>query len=144
MKELTTMKKKRAEAVKNQETASLEAENGRGGKDYVWVKVNKEDGEEIHTALVKKVGNRYITMKRNTVLLENNIMMLSVVSVFFVPYILGMLTTLVLYYFYVGVSVSDFFHVYSGLSQLIFWVLGFYLIITFTDVWLIMKKILQR
>jgi hypothetical protein len=71
---------------------------------------------------------------------ENNTLLVSLLSALFFPYILGMLITLVLFYFYVGVSVTDFFHVYSGFSQFVFWVLGAYFIVTVIDIWLLSRK----
>jgi hypothetical protein len=75
---------------------------------------------------------------------EKNTVLVSFLSAVFFPYILGMLLMLVLFYFYVGVSVTEFFHVYSGLSQFIFWILGMYLIITVIDIWLLAQKIFTK
>jgi hypothetical protein len=88
-------------------------------------------------ALDDKSRNSYSFVQENAVLV-------SFVSVVFLPYILGMLIALILFYFYIGISVVDFFHVYSGLSQLVFWVLGLYIIITLIDIWLILKKVFGR
>jgi hypothetical protein len=78
------------------------------------------------------------------IFVENNTLLVSLLSALFVPYMLGMLLTLVLFYFYVGVSVTDFFHVYSGFSQFVFWVLGAYLIITVADIWLLSRKFILK
>jgi hypothetical protein len=88
-------------------------------------------------ALDKKRHSSYTLVQENTVLI-------SFVSVIFLPYILGMLITLLLFYFYIGIPIMDFFHVYSGLSQLVFWILGLYIIITLTDIWFILKKVFGR
>ena len=74
--------------------------------------------------------------------LEKHLAIISFVSAIFVPYIFGMLLILVLFYFYLDISVIDFFHAYSGFSQLVFWIVGTYLIITLGDIWLISKKLL--
>jgi len=75
---------------------------------------------------------------------QDNTVLVSFVSAIFLPYILGMLFTLILFYFYIGIPVMDFFHVYSGLSQFVFWILGLYFIIFLTDIWLIFKKVFGR
>jgi len=93
---------------------------------------------DLHTE--QEASSRYV-MKKND---EQSIFYTSFVSLVFLPYIIGMLLTLGLFYFYMGIPIKDFFHVYSGLSQLLFWLFGIYLIITMVDIWLIVKKLFSK
>jgi len=68
---------------------------------------------------------------------------LSVVSLIFVPYLIGMLLMLLFFYFYLDIDITDFFHVYGGLSQLSLWFFGVYLIITVADIWLLSRKFIE-
>jgi hypothetical protein len=116
-------------------------ENGMNKKgDYSLVKIRRASASG-RTA-VQRMYDPEEQRRSAYVFIENNTVMVSLLSALFIPYILGMLLTLVLFYFYIGISVTDFFHVYSGFSQFIFWVLGAYLIITIVDVWLLSRKFL--
>jgi type III secretory pathway component EscU len=111
--------------------------------DYNLIRVNRTKARQNNRISVHNLSDRMDDGKSSAYLfIENNTVALSLLSAVFVPYILGMLLTLVLFYFYVGVSVTDFFHVYSGLSQLLFWVLGSYFIITVADIWFLSRKFL--
>jgi len=114
--------------------------------DYNLTKLNRLSSEPRNRKVIQNLQDGGLSAERHTTYLfvENNTVLVSLLSVLFIPYILGMLLTLVLFYFYVGISVTDFFHVYSGLSQFIFWVLGIYLIITVIDVWLLARKFFTR
>ena len=92
---------------------------------------------DLHTE--QEASSRY-KMKKE----EEGIFYTSFISLVFLPYIIGMLLSLGLFYFYMGIPIKDFFHVYSGLSQLLFWVFGIYLIITLVDIWLIVKKLFSK
>ena len=111
------------------------------GKDYNLVKIGNRDSETENNIIVNELHGE---QKPRYVLLEENIYYASFISLVFFPYILGMLLSLILFYFYMGIPVKDFFHVYSGLSQILFWVFGTYLMITLFDVWWIVKKIFSR
>jgi hypothetical protein len=78
------------------------------------------------------------------VLAEQNIFYTSFISLVFLPYILGMCLLLILFYFYMDISVKDFFHVYSGFSQILFWIFGSYLMVTLFDIWWIIKKVFSK
>ena len=114
--------------------------------DYNLTKLNRLSAAAHNRVVIQDLKEKKLSGERPTAYLfvENNTILVSFLSVLFIPYILGMLLTLVLFYFYVGISVTDFFHVYSGLSQFIFWVLGIYLIITVVDIWLLARKFFTR
>lgn len=73
---------------------------------------------------------------------EENPLLATVGSLLLVPYILGFILGFFYFSLLIGVPVSDFLAAFHGTSQLVFWLIGFYLIITFTDVWLLAKKAL--
>ncbi len=110
--------------------------------DYRLVRLNRNDMSERTRIIMRDIEDENLTRSESMyVFAEKNPLVVSVISAFFLPYMLGMLLMLVLFYFYVGISITDFFHVYSGLSQVVFWVFGAYLIITVTDLWLLFKKL---
>jgi len=110
------------------------------GKDYNLVQIENRNTNENNII----VNELHSEQKPRYVMLEENIYYTSFISLVFFPYILGMLLSLVLFSFYLGIPIKDFFHVYSGLSQILFWVFGIYLMITLFDVWWIVKKIFSR
>ncbi len=73
---------------------------------------------------------------------EQNPILSMLGSLLVLPYVLGLFLGFIYFCFVLGVSVSDFLAAFHGTSQLVFWLIGFYLIITFTDVWLLTKKAL--
>ena len=73
---------------------------------------------------------------------ERNPLLATVGSLLLVPYVLGFILGFFYFSFLIGVPVSDFLAAFHGTSQLVFWLIGFYIIITFTDVWLLSKKAL--
>jgi hypothetical protein len=75
---------------------------------------------------------------------EENILYTSFLSLVFFPYFLGMCLLLLLFYFYMDISVKDFFHVYSGFSQILFWIFGSYLMVTLFDLWWLVKKLFSK
>ncbi len=73
---------------------------------------------------------------------EENPVLATIGSLLLVPYILGFILGFFYFSLLIGVPVSDFLAAFHGTSQLVFWLIGFYLIVTFTDVWLLTKKVL--
>ncbi len=73
---------------------------------------------------------------------EQNPILSMLGSLLLLPYVLGLFLGFFYFCLVVGVPVSDFLAAFHGTSQLVFWLIGFYLIITFTDVWLLTKKAL--
>ena len=73
---------------------------------------------------------------------EENPLLATVGSLLLVPYILGFILGFFYFILLLDVPVSDFLAAFHGTSQLVFWLIGFYLIVTFTDVWLLSKKAL--
>ena len=114
--------------------------------DYNLTKLNRLSPSAHNRIVIQDLRDEEFSSGKHTafIFVENNTVLVSLLSALFIPYILGMLFTLILFYFYVGISVTDFFHVYSGLSQFIFWVLGTYMIITVIDVWLLSRKFFSR
>ncbi len=110
-------------------------------EDYNLIRVNHSSEASNNTILVQVDKNKKRPL--GFVFVEKNPLVLSFLSLLFLPYILGMILTLLLFYFYVGVGISDFFHVYSGLSQFLFWILGSYLMITLFDIWFLTKKLMS-
>jgi len=114
--------------------------------DYNLTRLNRLSPTSHNRIVIQDLADERFSGEKHTAYLfvENNTVLVSLLSVLFIPYILGMLLTLVLFYFYVDVTVTEFFHVYSGLSQFVFWVLGTYLIITVVDIWLLSRKFFTR
>ena len=73
---------------------------------------------------------------------EENPLLATIGSLLLVPYILGFILGFFYFSLLLGVPISDFLAAFHGTSQLVFWLIGFYLIVTFTDVWLLTKKAL--
>lgn len=73
---------------------------------------------------------------------EENPLLATIGSLLLIPYILGFILGFFYFSLLIGVPVSDFLAAFHGTSQLVFWLIGFYLIVTFTDVWLLTKKVL--
>jgi len=71
---------------------------------------------------------------------EQNPLLSMLGSLLLLPYVLGFILGFFYFILLVGVPVSDFLAAFHGTSQLVFWLIGFYLIITFTDIWLLTKK----
>jgi hypothetical protein len=113
-------------------------------KSYRLEELKKGSFSERKVVVQKNIKDSSKKNQSSYVFVEKNMVLVSFLSAVFFPYVLGMLLMLVLFYFYVGVSVTEFFHVYSGLSQFIFWILGMYLIITVIDIWLLAQKIFTK
>ena len=109
--------------------------------DHQLVEITKKEEVQQNKMVVRELEKPHQSTYE---FIQSNTVLVSFISVVFLPYMTGMLLTLFLFYFYMGIPVMDFFHVYSGLSQLVFWILGIYLIITLTDIWLILKKVFGR
>ncbi|MCF6205592.1 MAG: hypothetical protein L3J47_01675 [Sulfurovum sp.] len=68
----------------------------------------------------------------------------SFISLIFFPYIIGMVLLLLLFSLYWHIPVRDFFQVYNGFSQILFWVFGIYFVITALDIWWLVKKLFGK
>lgn len=114
------------------------------GDEYNLIKLNRLMDKTHNNVVIPHMLDEGQTDRQSAYeFVENNTLLVSLLSALFLPYILGMMITLVLFYFYVGVSVTDFFHAYSGISQFVFWILGAYLIITVFDVWFLVRKFIK-
>ena len=108
--------------------------------DFNLIELNKDVGQrEYHHTIMNEVEDE----KKGLVLFfEQNPILSMLGSLLLLPYVLGLFLGFFYFCLLLGVPVSDFLAAFHGTSQLVFWLIGFYLIITFTDVWLLTKKAL--
>ena len=115
---------------------------GRNEKDFNLIQLNRAVGPAKGQGLPLEMMDVEDVKRGLGTFFEENPIVALLVSLILVPYVLGFIIGFFYFSFHIGVPVSDFLAAFHGRSQLVFWLIGFYLIITLTDVWLLSKKAL--
>ena len=110
--------------------------------DFNLIELNKQTTQKRSERVPLEMMEPDDVKKSIGTFFERNPLLATVGSLLLVPYVLGFILGFFYFSLLIGVPVSDFLAAFHGTSQLVFWLIGFYLIITCTDVWLLSKKAL--
>lgn len=97
------------------------------------------DSEENKTTFINNVqSNRKLNLKKSIIRFSTEYTGISLIlSILFLPYIVGFLISYFLFYFYGGMSIGSFMNIQGNL-YMGFWSIGAYLFITAGVIWAVL------